>query len=319
MTLFRKKETINSTIDDETGIIDVNEEDIRDVAPDSDNDEDEEYEYEYEYEEEDDEGDISDSEDDEEMMEQDKEFSAAEEPEPVAGAGGDAKEDHKPTRKVLVVNRAPKLKKALAETEKAGNEGGDSKTEGTSACPSHDSLDYGSSFGYSQDTTIIADDVIIEGKVSTQKDIIIRGVINGNVESKGNVSVYGTINGDVTAESLSAENCRIDGDIKASSETRIMNGAVIVGEIHASDCYVCGSIRGNLDISGRVEIKDSAVIQGDILGDNVDIEGGAVVDGRCVKRQPSVDFDSIFVKSKTKSKKTNEETAVSEEELNYLI
>jgi cytoskeletal protein CcmA (bactofilin family) len=91
-----------------------------------------------------------------------------------------------------------------------------------------------------------------------------------------------TIRGDVTGK----EDLFVDGVVEGTislPESRLTVGpnARVMADVDARDVVVFGLIEGNLRASGRVELRDTAVVKGDIVSARLSIEENASMKG-CV-------------------------------------
>jgi len=103
-----------------------------------------------------------------------------------------------------------------------------------------------------QDTAgmiLIGKSFVIKGQVSCDGDLYIDGQVEGSVDPKGNRLTIGP-----------------DGRLKANVTAR----AVVVQ----------GKLEGNIQASERVDLKQSAVVVGDIVTQRISIENGACIKGR---------------------------------------
>jgi cytoskeletal protein CcmA (bactofilin family) len=89
---------------------------------------------------------------------------------------------------------------------------------------------------------------VIKGQVSCDGDLYIDGQVEGSVDPKGNRLTIGP-----------------DGRLKANVVAR----AVVVQ----------GKLEGNIQASERVDLKQSAVVVGDIVTQRISIENGAYIKG----------------------------------------
>lgn len=87
----------------------------------------------------------------------------------------------------------------------------------------------------------------------------IEGIITGH----GNFLVNGEIDGE----------CNVDGSV-----TLAKNG-VWKGIIRATTVIIAGTVEGDVIAAGRVEINNTARINGTISGEEIAVAEGAVVDG----------------------------------------
>jgi cytoskeletal protein CcmA (bactofilin family) len=100
-----------------------------------------------------------------------------------------------------------------------------------------------------------------EGSTVIGKSVTIRGELSGN------------------------EDLYMDGDIEgtiALPEHALTVGpnARVLADIRVRDAIVFGKVTGNLHATGRVDLRNSAVVNGDIFGGRLSIEENAIVKGR---------------------------------------
>ena len=100
-----------------------------------------------------------------------------------------------------------------------------------------------------------------EGSTVIGKSVIIRGELSGN------------------------EDLYMDGDIEgtiALPESRLTVGpnARILADISARDVIVFGTVTGNMHASGRIDLRQSATVNGDIVAGRLSIEESAILKGR---------------------------------------
>jgi cytoskeletal protein CcmA (bactofilin family) len=100
-----------------------------------------------------------------------------------------------------------------------------------------------------------------EGSTVIGKSVTIRGELSGN------------------------EDLYMDGDIEgtiALSDHALTIGpnARVLADIRVKDLSVFGKVKGNLHATGRVEIRSSAVVDGDIFSARLSIEENASVRGK---------------------------------------
>ena len=100
-----------------------------------------------------------------------------------------------------------------------------------------------------------------EGSTVIGKSVIIRGELSGN------------------------EDLYIDGDVEGTvtlPESRLTIGpnAQVKADLSAREVVVFGHLTGNVKATGRVELRQSALVKGDILAGRLSIEESAVLTGR---------------------------------------
>jgi len=100
-----------------------------------------------------------------------------------------------------------------------------------------------------------------EGSTVIGKSVVIRGELSGN------------------------EDLYIDGDIEGTvtlPESRLTIGpnARVRADLSVRDVIIFGHLTGNVQATGRVDLRQSAVVNGDILAGRLSIEESAVLTGR---------------------------------------
>jgi cytoskeletal protein CcmA (bactofilin family) len=100
-----------------------------------------------------------------------------------------------------------------------------------------------------------------EGSTVIGKSVIIRGGLSGN------------------------EDLFIDGDVEGTvtlPESRLTIGpnAQVRADVSAREVVIFGHLTGNVQATGRVELRQSALVSGDILAGRLSIEESAVLTGR---------------------------------------
>jgi cytoskeletal protein CcmA (bactofilin family) len=100
-----------------------------------------------------------------------------------------------------------------------------------------------------------------EGSTVIGKSVTIRGELSGN------------------------EDLYMDGDIEGTIQLSdhaltIGPNAKVLADIHVKDLVIFGKVTGNLHATGRVDIRNSAVITGDIHSQRLSIEENAAIKGK---------------------------------------
>jgi cytoskeletal protein CcmA (bactofilin family) len=99
------------------------------------------------------------------------------------------------------------------------------------------------------ETTIIGKSIVIKGELSCSEELYVDGQVEGVIDPKGNRLTVGP-----------------NGRVKAN--------------VNASAVVVQGKLEGNVQASDRVDLKQSAVVTGDIVAQRISIDEGAYFKGR---------------------------------------
>jgi cytoskeletal protein CcmA (bactofilin family) len=106
-----------------------------------------------------------------------------------------------------------------------------------------------------------------EGSTVIGKSVTIRGELSGNED----LYMDGDIEGTITLP---------DHALTVGPNARVM------ADIKVRDIIVYGKVTGNLHAIGRVDLRHSAVVNGDIFGGRLSIEENAMVKGRVELKAP---------------------------------
>jgi cytoskeletal protein CcmA (bactofilin family) len=97
--------------------------------------------------------------------------------------------------------------------------------------------------------TLIGKSLVIKGELSCSEELYVDGEVEGVIDSKGNRLAIGP-----------------NGRVKAN--------------VSASAVIVQGKLEGNIQATDRVDLKQSAVVTGDIAAQRISIDEGAYFKGR---------------------------------------
>jgi len=106
-----------------------------------------------------------------------------------------------------------------------------------------------------------------ESQNSPEKETVIGPSVKveGDFIMEGNIIIEGTV-------------C---GTIKTSKNLVVGKLSTIFADIEAGNAIISGEIQGNLTIHNKLELKSTAKIFGDITTESIDVESGAILNGRC--------------------------------------
>jgi len=102
-----------------------------------------------------------------------------------------------------------------------------------------------------------------------------------------------SISGDIQTDGTIRVDGRIEGTLHRVDTLIIGAGGAVVGNVEAREVVIGGDLRGNLIVTGRVEVQSSATIQGDIHAAAVMLQEGATVHGHVAIHPIGSDMPSI--------------------------
>ncbi len=90
-------------------------------------------------------------------------------------------------------------------------------------------------------------------------------VLEGNMETVGNLRIEG----------------KLVGNIRCKAKVAMGDSSLVEGDILSQNAEIAGTVKGNLDISGLLILKPTAIIDGNITAGKIMLETGAVFNGNC--------------------------------------
>ncbi|MBT4120925.1 MAG: polymer-forming cytoskeletal protein [Candidatus Magasanikbacteria bacterium] len=100
--------------------------------------------------------------------------------------------------------------------------------------------------------TVVGPSVKVEGDFSSEGNIVVKGIVSGSVK---------------TIKLLTVE-----------------NGAKIFANVIAGDAVISGSIKGNVKVTDRLELTETAQVQGDINCKVFNVAPGALIHGKIIMK-----------------------------------
>jgi cytoskeletal protein CcmA (bactofilin family) len=89
-------------------------------------------------------------------------------------------------------------------------------------------------------------------------------VIEGKIEGSGHVRIAGRFKGDV----------HVQGDLS------IEPGATVTGGVRANSVIIGGQLEGNIDSAARVELLETGVLNGDLSAESLTVAAGSRMRGK---------------------------------------
>jgi cytoskeletal protein CcmA (bactofilin family) len=93
-------------------------------------------------------------------------------------------------------------------------------------------------------------------------------VIEGNVKSSSDIRVDGSIYGNLTCD----------------AKVIIGPGGMIEGDVTCASAHIEGKYKGKLIVGDMLNIRENAVITGDIVTQKLIVQAGATFNGTCVMK-----------------------------------
>lgn len=127
--------------------------------------------------------------------------------------------------------------------------------------------------------TVIAAGATFFGDIRAEGDVEVLGKVKGNLEATGNIRVVGKVLGDVKGEAVVLEGCTVQGNITSTSFVTLDAGAMVVGDVLATDFESDGKVKGNLQIARAATFSSCALLAGNVIAATIMMAQGAKVQG----------------------------------------
>ena len=141
--------------------------------------------------------------------------------------------------------------------------------------------------------TVIAAGATFFGDIRAEGDVEVLGKLKGNLEATGNIRVAGKILGDVKGEAVILEGCTVQGNITSTSSVSLDEGAMVIGDVLATDIESRGKVKGNLQIARAAKLSASALLAGNVIAATIVMAQGARVQG-AVRISEDPETNSLF-------------------------
>ncbi len=99
-----------------------------------------------------------------------------------------------------------------------------------------------------------------------QRNVIGKGTeINGDISSKGDFRIDG----------------KVEGNVKTAGRLIIGKDGIISGTIDCANADIEGKVSGKMTCSGTLNLKATAMIDGEVFLDKLAVEPGAIFNANC--------------------------------------
>ncbi len=90
-----------------------------------------------------------------------------------------------------------------------------------------------------------------------------------------------TIRGEITGSEELYIDCAIEGTVTlAESRLTIGPNAIVRAEVHVQDAVLLGRLEGNINASGKVELRQGSVLYGNVTASRLSVEDSATMRGQ---------------------------------------
>jgi len=145
----------------------------------------------------------------------------------------------------------------------------------------------------SEASSFVGSGMKVTGNCVVTGKLKIAGNVAGNVEAEGlELQESGSIDGDVSAPKAGRSEAvfviagRVEGTVRAP-RVEVRRTGRVLGGIIADHATIHGKVEGGLEISSRLAIEDTAVVEGDVQAGRLTMKEGGHVNGTIVMGEAS--------------------------------
>lgn len=131
---------------------------------------------------------------------------------------------------------------------------------------------------------VLTEDIVIEGSLTAENDVMLAGSVHGNVKCAGKLVLQGKVQGDISASEIEMLGARVRGKTTCAGKLTLNADSMVVGNMESGELILQGKVNGNIRVEGTADIKNSALVMGDLEIGSVAVEHGAVVTGRIITK-----------------------------------
>lgn len=102
---------------------------------------------------------------------------------------------------------------------------------------------------------------------------------NSNEGQISLISLGTTIKGKIKTEEDLRVDGLVEGDIFTKTKVIVGNKGKINGEVHAADASISGEIEGSINTAKSIVLKNNCQVNGNVTTNNLIVETGAIVNG----------------------------------------
>ena len=125
--------------------------------------------------------------------------------------------------------------------------------------------------------SVISNGMVVDGNVSSDRQVTVSGRVNGNVASANDVKINGLVVGDLKAANIQLNDAKVHGNSKAAGKIIVDGSSIIVGNLSANDISVNSKVKGVITATSNVDFKESALVVGDVVTGAIHMDEGSRV------------------------------------------
>ena len=113
------------------------------------------------------------------------------------------------------------------------------------------------------------------------------------------------LKGDISSTGFFRIDGVVEGNVKTPSKVVLGKTGVIIGTLTCENADIEGKFEGNLQVSGTLSLRSSAIIEGDVTVGKLAVEPGATMNASCVMQDGKQKITSTSSQATTENSKAH--------------
>jgi len=113
------------------------------------------------------------------------------------------------------------------------------------------------------------------------------------------------LKGDISSTGFFRIDGMVEGNVKTPSKVVLGKTGVIIGTLTCENADIEGKFQGNLQVTGTLFLRSTAVVEGDVIVGKLAVETGATLNASCVMQDGKLKTSSVEIQSATDEAKFN--------------
>jgi cytoskeletal protein CcmA (bactofilin family) len=113
------------------------------------------------------------------------------------------------------------------------------------------------------------------------------------------------LKGDISSTGFFRIDGIVEGNVKTPSKVVLGKTGVIIGTLTCENADIEGKFEGNLQVSGTLSLRSSAIIEGDVTVGKLAVEPGATMNASCVMQDGKQKITSTSSQATTENSKAH--------------
>lgn len=130
-----------------------------------------------------------------------------------------------------------------------------------------------------EEMTVISKSTVIVGDIRSLANITINGKVRGDVDVLRDATVHGVLVGDLQCSNSKMDGSAVQGNVFTKGNAYIFNDSMLLGDLKAQFSSIDGKVKGNMDIGGKINLHQNAIVAGNINTGTITVEEGANIKG----------------------------------------